>query len=654
MTRWMTILLSSMLSLQTATGQTPPANSSRLAASEKPITLESFARPPFLEDPELSPNGQWVAARISVGGRQKLAMLSLFATADNKPTMMNLDSEKISVDSWQWVNDDWLLVWLSANDNIEGATWRIGRVISIQRSTGKTVQLGWKEAAQNASDVIWIANDGSPRIYLSIQNSVYSNEDEFWPEVREFDVSTGKSKTIVRRRQDVSSYYTDAAGNVRLGYGYSSISRTAKLLYREPGKNTFSEIDRANLGKDEKLAFPQVFLPEPGKALTMHDDGKGFSILSELDLATLTYGARMFGIDGYDIDGLVLNAKGDGVAGIRLIEERPRVHWLDPDLAETQANFDKAVGIGRSEIVSWSQSRKQLLVRVGGPDQAGAFYYFDRSSGGKFSLVGYTDDNLRQRKLGSVSTIHYKARDGLDIPAVLTLPSNRKAKGLPLILLPHGGPQARDYEHWDWMAQFFAWKGYAVIQPNYRGSTGYGTKFTDAGLGEWGLKMQDDLNDAVTALAERHIADPKRVCVVGGSYGGYAAMRAAQRDGDKYRCAISYAGVSDLSAMSNYDSRFLYGREYRAGLKEKAPDFSLVSPLKHPEQFGTPILIMHGKLDLRVPVKQSREMAEQLKAAGKTYRYVEQPLGDHHFSRTEDRLQFLREAEAFLNQYNPS
>ncbi len=637
-----------------AAGQTPPASSGRPPAAEKPVTLESFAQPPFLEDPGLSPNGKWVAAKISTGGQQTLAMISLFARAENKPTMINLDNENISVDAWRWVNDDWLLVWLSANDHVEGETWRIGRVVSIQRGTGKIVQLGWKEAAQNASDVIWIANDGSPRIYLSIQNSVYSNEDEFWPEVREFDVSTGKSKIVVRRRQDISDYYADAAGNVRLGYGYLSNSRTAKLVYREPGKTTFSELDRANLGKNERLSFPQVFLAEPGKALTTHDDEKGFSILSELDLTTLTNGARIFGIDGYDIDGLVPNAKGDGVAGVRIIEERPRVHWLDPDLAETQAAFDKAVGAGRSGIVSWSQSRNQLLVQVGGPDQAGAFYYYDRNTGGKMSLVGYTDENLRQRKQGGVSTIHYKTRDGLDIPAVLTLPSNRQAKDLPLILLPHGGPQARDYEHWDWMAQFFAWKGYAVIQPNYRGSTGYGTKFTEAGLGEWGLKMQDDLNDAITALADRHIADPKRVCIVGGSYGGYAAMRAAQRDGDKYRCAISYAGVSDLSAISRYDSRFLQGREYRADLKEKAPDFSLVSPLKHAHEFGTPILIMHGKLDLTVPVRQSREMAEQLKAEGKTYRYVEQPLGDHHFSRTEDRLQFLREAEAFLNQYNPS
>jgi len=163
----------------------------------------------------------------------------------------------------------------------------------------------------------------------------------------------------------------------------------------------------------------------------------------------------------------------------------------------------------------------------------------------------------------------------------------------------------------------------------------------------------------MTAMAERPVhhlsfGQKKRVCIAGASYGGYAAMRGAQRDGKLFRCAISYAGVSDLGALARYDSQSLLGAEYRADLKEKAPDFDAVSPLRHPEEFSTPILIMHGKLDLRVPVKQSRDMAEKLKDAGKNYRYVEQPLGDHHFSREADRLQFLKEMDAFLQQYNPS
>jgi dipeptidyl aminopeptidase/acylaminoacyl peptidase len=187
--------------------------------------------------------------------------------------------------------------------------------------------------------------------------------------------------------------------------------------------------------------------------------------------------------------------------------------------------------------------------------------------------------------------------------------------------MPHGGPFARDSETWDWWAQFLAERGYAVLQPNYRGSSGYGSEFAAKGEGQWGLAMQDDLNDAVDWAVQQGLVDARRVCIAGASYGGYAAMRAAQRDGGKFR---------------------------------QAPDFRAVSPIHYPEQFSVPILLMHGKKDLRVQVRQSREMAEKLKKAGKDYIYIEQPEGDHHFSRQEDRLQFLKEMEAFLAKHNPA
>lgn len=170
--------------------------------------------------------------------------------------------------------------------------------------------------------------------------------------------------------------------------------------------------------------------------------------------------------------------------------------------------------------------------------------------------------------------------------------------------------------------------------------------------------MQDDLNDAVDWAVKEGIADAKRVCIVGASYGGYAAMRGAQRDGGRYRCAISYAGVSDLSAMMRYDGRFLNHGTRKDWMKQQAPDFASVSPINFAGQLSTPILLMHGRKDRRVQVSQSREMAEKLKAAGKIagrdYIYVEQPLADHFFSRQADRLDFLQRMDAFLKEHNPA
>ena len=192
-----------------------------------------------------------------------------------------------------------------------------------------------------------------------------------------------------------------------------------------------------------------------------------------------------------------------------------------------------------------------------------------------------------------------------------------------------------------------------VVQPNYRGSTGYGKAFYDLGKGEWGLKMQDDLLDSITYLAKQGIADPKRVCIVGASYGGYAAMRGAQRDGAFYRCAVSYAGISDLGSMLRYD-RNLLGKGVVDYWKKQAPDFTAVSPRFHPADFGAPILIAHGVADKRVPVKQSRMLVDVLGKAAKPYEYLEQKYGDHHFSRAEDRLEFLKRLKAFLDKYNPA
>lgn len=623
------------------------------APAPSPITIEDFGGLPFFQDPSLSPNGQFLAARLAVDGKQVLSIISLFDKSI--PTKsFNFDTEEMSLDSWQWVNDEWLVATVSRTVPVEGDKWRVSRIIGIGRNSPKLVTPMWDHAGQNAANVLWVAHDGSPRILLGMQTSIYSNDEGFFETVYEVDLSKGKGRSVVAPRAPISSYFADANGFVRMGYGYDYGTRRSRLTYRAPGEGMFRVIDRANSKKDEELIFPALFLADPAKAITFADDEGGFTALYDLALPTLERGQSRFSVKGYDIGGIIRSAAGDDVAGITVIEDRPRIQWLDAGLAETQALFDKALGLGKARIVDWDQTRTKLLVFVGSPDQAGGYYYFNRAAGGKLNLIAYSDNKFETRRFAPVSTIHYKARDGMDIPAVLTLPKGREAKNLPLVLLPHGGPQSRDYEQWDWMVQALVFRGYAVVQPNFRGSTGFGTKHLEAGEGEWGLKMQDDLNDAVDHLAAKGMIDPKRVCILGASYGGYAAMRAAQRDGSRFRCAISYAGVSDLARMASYDSRFLEGAEYKQSLRKNAPDFAAVSPLRFPDQFSTPILLIHGKLDLRVPVEQSRELAEKLKAAGKTYRYVEQPLGDHHFTRQADRIQFLQETDAFLRQYNPA
>ncbi|HEU0098219.1 MAG TPA: S9 family peptidase [Allosphingosinicella sp.] len=617
------------------------------AASRATRPIEDFAALPFIAGPEVSPDGTQIACKIAANGQQYFAIVPL---GEGRPKLVMSGEQDINW--WSWVNNEWLVVGIGAMDKLYGEEFYVSRVVGVRADAQKMVPLAFRDAAQSAGNVIWIASDGTPRVRLTVQKSMFADEEGFWPEVLEVDVSTGKTKHVVGPQRDVMHWYADAAGNVRIGIGHTNEGRSARLMYRDTDGGTFKIVDRANSRKGQSLLVPSVFLPEPGQALAV-DSKEGFDAVYKLDLKTMALGEKVFGATGYDIDGMVLDPKDKRLVGTIVTENHSRVRWLDPDLAAVQAELDRAVGERRATIASYNPDRSVFIVHVGGADRPGT-YYLMTSAGGALQKIAYVNPRIGAGKLHPVKTVRYKARDGLEMTGVLTLPSGRPAKDLPVVVMPHGGPFARDAEEWDWWSEFLAERGYAVIKPNYRGSSGFGTAFAEKGEGQWGLAMQDDLNDALAFLAKEGIADPKRACMVGASYGGYAAMRAAQRDGSLYRCAVSFAGVSDLPALKRYDSGFLNSGRSNDWLEEQAPNLKAVSPINFPQQFSIPILLVHGKADLRVPVKQSREMAEKLKKAGKTVRYVEQPAGDHHFSREEDRVSFLKELELFLKQHNPA
>ena len=241
------------------------------------------------------------------------------------------------------------------------------------------------------------------------------------------------------------------------------------------------------------------------------------------------------------------------------------------------------------------------------------------------------------------------------IEAILTLPRGTEPKKLPLIVMPHGGPYARDSEQYDWWVQYLGAQGYAVVQPNCRGSTGYGTAFQGLGEGQWGTGMQDDLLDAVKWLAGEGIADPRRVSSSAPPMAAMPRCAGPNATARPIAARCRSRGVSDLSGMMRYDRKFLQNAKFSNSYwKKQAPDFTAVSPQVRATEFSIPILLVHGDKDKRVPVSQSNAMAEQLKLAGKPYQFIEQLLADRHFSREADRLEFLKAMKAFLDRYNPS
>jgi dipeptidyl aminopeptidase/acylaminoacyl peptidase len=448
-------------------------------------------------------------------------------------------------------------------------------------------------------------------------------------------------------------WFADAAGNVRAGASYNDEARRFSLIYRGEGEDSFRTVDRADLRKQESLTSPFLFKPGSHHALAMRDNDKGRTAIYEIDLITQQELRTVYAPpEGSEVDRVYISADGQTLLGASYAGDSTGTTWFDPQLQEIQAALEKSVPDRQVRIVSLSDDRSRMLVLIDRADSPGALYFFD-VNGGKLQRIAFINEGLGGRRLNPVKMIRYTARDGLGIEAVLTLPKGREARNLPVVMMPHGGPWAQDTLSYDYWAQFLASRGYVVIQPNFRGSTGYGTDFMRKGEGQMGLAMQDDITDALAWAVKEGIADPKRACIVGASYGGYAAMWGIAKDPELYRCAVSIAGVANLRREVNDFGNSLLGGVYRDQWKRMTPDFAAVSPINAIAKIKAPLLLIHGKKDITVDHGQSSSMFGKMRDAGKSVELVSLPEADHNFLREPDRVTLLTSLEAFLLKHNP-
>ncbi|WP_164156508.1 alpha/beta hydrolase family protein [Sandarakinorhabdus rubra] len=312
-------------------------------------------------------------------------------------------------------------------------------------------------------------------------------------------------------------------------------------------------------------------------------------------------------------------------------------------------------------LASWSADRKTAMLEVDGPTNGLSLWTLDRASGrAEFMVDVYT--GLGPEQLSPVKSFTYKAADGLAIPAYLTLPRGRAPKGLPLIVLPHGGPASRDVPGFDWWAQALASRGYAVLQPQFRGSDGFSTTLLEAGYGQWGRKMQTDLSDGVRHLVGEGTVDTGRVCIVGASYGGYAAMAGVTVEQGVYRCASAIAGISDLRRMLASERReagdsntltLRFWQRFMGASSVTDRSVDAYSPALLAGRVSVPLQLIHGKDDTVVPIAQSRAMADAMRKAGKPVEVLELAGEDHWLSRPVTRIAMLEALVAFLEKHNP-
>jgi dienelactone hydrolase len=380
-------------------------------------------------------------------------------------------------------------------------------------------------------------------------------------------------------------------------------------------------------------------------------------------IVSLSGGAPQSIPNGDKIDRPLFDRKTKLWMGVIPDGDKPQPVFFSP---ERQTRFNaarKAFAKYNVKLHSWNDDFSRFIIFTDGGDDSGTYWLVDI---GKHSVesVGQAYPDVKEADVGLVSIVDWKAADGLEEHGVLTLPPGRTAHGLPVVVLPHGGPQARDFAVFDWWAQAFASRGYAVFQPNFRGSDGYGIDFVNAGHGQWGRKMQTDISDGLAALAAQGVVDPKRACIVGASYGGYAALAGVTVQHGLYRCAVADAGVADLHQMLKYEdvrsgntaanATMRYWKQFMGADAPSDSSLDAISPVRLADKADAPVLLIHGKDDSVVPFEQSNAMLAALKHAGKPVEMVVMPNEDHWLSQADTRLSMLTAAVAFVQKYNPA
>lgn len=628
------------------------------------VALDVIAAIASMQSPSLSPDGKKIVYALGAGNQQVFAVSDLTDSKSKPQVIATAGSFKDSGDrdvvSWRWIGNEHVVLTLQSMENIYGQRLELRRLVSYNLNTGKLTPLAWDGAAGQASDILY-QDDKTGTFLLQRQSNKYGSERWFVPEVVKVDVSDGSYSTVIRPNPIVQSWYADHSGVVRMGTGYDGDTGKNRVLYRsdesENFHTVFNEADETFAGGPPT---PYIFIEGADTAIVV-SNAEGRAKVYKANMETMELGEEVFAVDRYDVNGVVADRRTGDLMGYAYTDDRSRINWENSDFAQIQSFLDESFGASNAKIISTSEDKTKLLVNVSQPSQPGSYYLYDVASG-DFALIGYGNQALKDGKLNPVRATDYTASDGKKIQAIITTPRFRQdVKNLPAVMLVHGGPfGVRDSVGYDYWAQALAEAGYVVIQPNYRGSGGYGAKFvTDGRNNGFGLRMQDDLNDAVSYFSQQGLIDSDRICIMGWSYGGFAAARGAQRDPGLWKCAIAGAGVYDLPRMKAYDQRYLgsFGAGY---LSKAASELDVVSPARNTDSDWAPILIMHGVRDPRVPIEQARILRSNLKGSGKQegtdFKYVEQEKNGHYgaYFTFEERMEWLGDATDWLDKHNPA
>jgi dipeptidyl aminopeptidase/acylaminoacyl peptidase len=625
-------------------------------------SVEAYGRLPAIADVSISPNGQRVALALSdAQGQGSVAIVNLDRPSEVRSFRV---AEGEQLRGVNWADDERVSYSISR-------TFRPGQIlppgvmfrgnprrVDYWRTGLIDVQSGRVEIVTTNEDFPW-ADAGSSLIAPIEDDPGYGRligSDRGEPRIWRINLSNARVSAATPRgtNENTVGFQIDERGNAYARFDSDEETNRWRMFIYDGNQPRLLIEDESEFG--EPITIVGLM---PDNRIIAHDRGDGdFYNLYIVDRVT---GERTLfrSRDNTDMLGTADDPWTRRAVGVIWSADRDNVEYMESDLQAVSDRIDEILNGSFVDIITWSRDRQRFIVYAERGLDGGGYYVYERNAD-RIRLLGLRYPELQSAAGGERQSITYRARDGARIPAYLTFPAGAERRNLPLVLLVHGGPHARDSFTFDWWASFLASRGYLVLQPNFRGSTGFGKAWEEAGRRQWGGLMQTDVEDGVAALIRSGVVDPARVCIVGASYGGYAALAGATLTPDRYSCAVAVAPVSDLEMFLRESQRQTGGEDsmtsdwWRASIGDREEDrarIRAVSPANLADRVQAPVLLVHGTDDIVVPIAHSRLMRDRLERAGRTVRYVELSGDDHWLSDAPTRIQMLRELDSFLGQH---
>jgi len=629
------------------------ASGAPVQAAAPPV--EAYGRLPAIESVQVSPSGKLIAY---VATEHDTRILLIGPPGGEALDALRVGEAKVR--DVRWAGEDHVVVTLTATVNLGyflGWQHELESVIVVNPRTHKTVPVfaGARRVAPAVFGQYGTAQvDGHWYGYYSgISVESVGNTHEIshgFTDLYRVDLDTGAIGLAAGGYERVDGWLVDTRGVVVARSEYDESTREWRVLAGPGG----GQVLLSGKGRFGGVGLSAGRTADTIVVARPTDQGGVYTEVS------LTGGPPKDVPDSASIADLLID-QNKGWIGLIREGDQKRAEMLAPAFQARLDDARQTLPGSRMRLESWSDDFNTLIVFTDGGDDSGTYWLVNAASNA-VQAIGAAYPQIKSDDVARARMVSWKAGDGLELHGVLTLPRSRQAKDLPLVVLPHGGPQERDYPGFDWWAQTFAARGYAVFQPNFRGSDGYGIEFRDAGFKQWGRKMQTDISDGVADLAKQGIVDPRRACIVGGSYGGYAALAGVTVQQGLYRCAVADAPVADLRDFlayagereGYYSGATRYWNAYMGATSERDASLSAISPIERADQADAPILLIHGKDDTVVPISQSEAMLAALRQAGKPAEMITLPNEDHWLSREQTRIGMLTAAVAFVEKYNPA